>query len=205
MKKRILTSSVFWSVVVCLTLAISVSAQQDSALPETGKVRAISVAYSQSGQLSRFMFIGENNKSHHWLEVWKVKNTDDPNVVNYIVEPRTVVTWGRGPVLTDVFAPQCFPSSVPQFGPKDYWVAVIKGNKLTFQILDQEEDQRIVKGIFANLQGASTQSRAGGLLDMSRHTSVWEANVMSRFQKGKRDWIKPEWVQSLTVCIKVFS
>jgi hypothetical protein len=80
---------------------------------------------------------------------------------------------------------------------------VLKGRKLNFILLDQEEDQKSVKSVFTNLQAAATQSRAGGLLDTPNRMSMSESNIVSRFQKGKRQWLKPEWLQELTVCIKV--
>ena len=171
-------------------------------VPEMGRIRNIGVGYSPGGEFSKFVFVGEDGKYHHWLEVWKAKNSTAPNIVIYAMEPNFIITWGRGPIFTDVFNPQCFPSSAPNFGEKDYWVALMKGRKLSFQLVDQEEDQKNVKGIFANLQGAATQTRAGGLLDTPNRASLWESNIISRFQKGKRQWINPAWVQPLTVCIK---
>ena len=172
-------------------------------LPETDKIRAIGVAYSPGGEFSRFVFVGEDGKSHHRLEVWKAKNNANPNIVNYVIQPKSVITRGRGPILVDAFHRQCFPSHLPKFEEKDYWVATLDGLELKFVLLDKEEDQNIVKGIFLNLQAAATQSRAGGLLNTVSHMSMWETNVISRFQKGKRQWIKPEWGQPLTVCIRI--
>jgi hypothetical protein len=69
--------------------------------------------------------------------------------------------------------------------------------------LDQEDDQTKVKALFSNLQGTATQRRAGGLLDTKGHASMWERNIISQFQKGNRDWIKPEWAQRLTTCVRI--
>src|SRR6185436_4163473 len=171
-------------------------------VPEMGKIRDLGVGYSPRGEFTKFFFVGEDGKYHHWLEIWRVKNTSAPNIVIYAMEPNLIITWGRGPILTTVFNPLCFPSAVPNFGEKDYWVALMKGRKLSFQLLDQEEDQNNIKGMFTNLNGAAMQTRAGGLLDTPNRASLWESNIISRFQKGKRKWINPAWVQPLTVCIK---
>jgi len=88
--------------------------------------------------------------------------------------------------LADAFNAQCLPPASPDFGEKDYWVAVLKGSKLDFPRLVREEDQKNIKDIFSNLQGAATQSRAGGLLDTPSRANLWESNIISRFQKGKR-------------------
>lgn len=184
---------------------IGAAAQETSApaLPETGKISAIAVGYSQGGEFSRFLFAGEDGRSHHWLEVWKLKNTSNPSVVNYVMQPRSVIVWGRGPILADAFHRQCFPRYLPKFEEKDYWVATPNGLELQFVRLDKEEDQNNVKGVFSNLQAAATQSRAGGLLDTRGRASLWESNIISRFQKGKRKWINPEWVQTLNICIRI--
>jgi hypothetical protein len=183
------------------------AAAQDApvSVPEPGKIRSIGTGYSATGEFSRFVFIGEDGRGHHWLEVWKAKNNADPNVVNYVMQPRSIITWGRGPILEETFNRQCLPSPRPKFDEKDYWVVMIDGLQLEFRRLDNEEDKNVVKGIFSNLQGAATQSRAGGLLNTTRHVSMWETNIISRFQKGKRQWIKPEWVQPLTACVRIMS
>src|SRR6185503_8446227 len=183
------------------------SAQQPTpsppVVPEFAKIISIGVGYSPGGEFTKFVFVGEDGKYHHWLEAWKTKGSSSANIVIYAMEPHYIITWGRGPVFTSVFNPSCFPSAAPNFGEKDYWVVLLKGRKLDFILLDQDEDQKTVKGIFSNLQAAASQSRAGGLLDTPNRMSMWETNIMSRFQKGKRQWIKPEWLQELTVCIKV--
>ena len=195
-------ASLSLALVLCLSV-IEIVAQQPATLPETDKIRDIGVGYSPNGQFSKLVFLGNDGQGHHWLEVWKVRNNDSPNLVNYLIQPHTIITWGRGPVLTELFAPECFPSSVPNFGPKDYWVVGFKNSKLNFVLLDQEEDQKKVAGLFSNLQATATQRRVGGLLDTKGHASMWERNIISQFQKGNRDWIKPEWPQSLTTCIKI--
>ena len=174
-------------------------------VPEMGKIRDLGVGYSPRGEFSKYLFIGEDNKYHHWLEVWRVKNTSAPNIVIYAMEPNFIITWGRGPILTGVFNPLCFPSTAPVFGEKDYWFASMKGRKLSFQLVDQEDEQNNLKGIFVNLNAAAMQTRAGGLLDTPNRASLWESNIISRFQKGKRKWINPAWVQPMTVCIKAGS
>ncbi|HKQ39921.1 MAG TPA: hypothetical protein VJ063_17720 [Verrucomicrobiae bacterium] len=172
-------------------------------VPEFPKIISLGVGYSQSGEYSKVMFLGEDGRYHHWLEVWKAKSSPLPNIVIYAMEPHYIITWGRGRVLTNVFNPQCFPSAIPTFGEKDYWVVVLKGRKLDFILLDQEEDQKNVNSIFTNLQAAAFQSRIGGLLYTPNRMTSSESNIVSRFQKGKRQWLKPNWLQELTVCIKV--
>ena len=120
-------------------------------------------------------------------------------MANYVVQPNFVVTWGRGPVLTDAFDPQCL-AEPPRFEKDDYWVAKIDGDHLAFIRLEPEQ-RKNVEGLFQNLTIAEAHSLAGGTLQTTRRLNTWEENIMSLFQKGKREWVKPEWVQHLTICI----
>lgn len=183
----------------------SVAAQEQAVpspapvLPDTEKIRGISFGYTREGVFGKAWFFGEDGKSHHWLEVWRLQRNSTQAVVNYVVQPNLVVTWGHGPVLADAFASQCLaePSS---FEKDDYWVAKIDGDHLAFVLLNQEERKNL-EGLFQNLQIAETHNIAGGVLQTTRRLNTWETNIMSLFQKGKRQWLKPEWVQRLTICI----
>lgn len=206
MKYRILTLTFLLLALIGMHQVGAVSAQKDSVapaqtVPDMGKIIGISPWYTALGEFSRFYFIGEDNRTRHWLEVWKTRKDSTANVVNYIMERDNVITWGRGPILADAFNHQCLPSSRPKFEEKDFWLALVNGLEIKFVLLEKGEQLDTVKAVFTNLQAAANQQRVGGLLDTPNRTNVWESNVMNRFQKGKRKWINPEWVQPLTVCV----
>jgi len=207
MRIRILAFSfLLLAVIVMPGNLAGVSAQENSTaaertVPDMEKITGIAPYYTLAGDFSKFYFVGEDNRTRHWLDVWKTKKSSSANVINYIMQPDKVITWGRGPILEDAFNHQCLPSTRPNFEEKDYWVALANGLELKFVALEKGEELDTVKAIFSNLQAAATQQRAGGLLDTPNRTNVWESNVMNRFQKGKRKWINPAWVQPITVCI----
>lgn len=167
--------------------------------PNFGKIMGIGIGYSQNGQTAKVMFLEEDNRYHHWLDVWNLHGKN--SMVNYIMEPSYIVVWGHGQVLTEVLDSKCMPPSPPMLKDNDYWVATMKQNKFEFTVLSGD-DQKAVKNLLANLQAASSQTRAGGLLDTPNRPSLWEQNIISMFQKGKRNWIHAEWIQPLTVCVR---
>lgn len=94
------------------TVATSSSSQ---VMPEIEKIRDISVGYSPEGNLSKFLFIGYDGQIQHWLEVWKLKNTSVPNIVNYVIKPGTIITWGERAGIGGRFQRPVFAAGISGF------------------------------------------------------------------------------------------
>ena len=201
MKNLIAGIAVILALTTATTSAQSPPPSPQFELPKIEEARIIGLKYRNDG-FGKILAADKSGKVQQYMDVW-ADQSKAPIMITYVIvgtDGQTfTATWGRGPVDPAAFT--CQASSVPEFGKKSLWVAIVSNGVLTFQEIENGD----VKGLFDNLTIARQEwSQTIGSAHQRYYANLTQENVLGFMkEKNRKKWVEQGWLRPLNPCTQL--